>query len=57
MCIRDNYWELYDKQGNLLVVSWFDKFGIQRTAVDRGIVEEKDQLEGIFVIVVDGDST
>jgi len=52
-----DYWELYDKQGNLLVVSWFDKFGIQRTAVDRGIVEEKDQLEGIFVIVVDGDST
>jgi hypothetical protein len=37
-----DYWELYDKQSNLLAVSWFDKFGIQRTAVDRGIVEERD---------------
>jgi hypothetical protein len=49
-------WELYDKQGNLLALTWFDRFGIERTAVDRGIVEEKDQLEGIFVMVVDGDS-
>ena len=49
-----DYWELYDKQTNLLTVSWFDRFGIQRTAVDRGIVEEEDKLEGIFVIVLDG---
>ena len=52
-----DYWELYDKEGNLLAVSWFDRFGIQRTAVDRGIVEEKDKLEGIFVVVLDGDLT
>ena len=26
------------------------------TAVDRGILEEKDELEGIFVVVLDGDS-
>jgi hypothetical protein len=51
-----DYWELYDREGNLLVISWFDRFGIKRTAVDRGIVEEKDQLEGIFVVVLDGDS-
>jgi hypothetical protein len=50
-----DYWELYDKEGNLLALSWFDRFGIKRTAVDRGIAEEKDQLEGIFVIVLDGD--
>ena len=49
-----DYWELYDKQTNLLAVSWFDRFGIQRTAVDRGIVEEEDKLEGIFVVVLDG---
>jgi hypothetical protein len=53
---RADYWELYDREGNLLVISWFDRFGIKRTAVDRGIVEEKDQLEGIFVVVLDGDS-
>jgi hypothetical protein len=49
-----DYWELYDKKGDLLAVGWFDKFGIQRTAVDRGIVEEEDKLEGIFVVVLDG---
>ena len=50
-----DYWELYNKDGDLVVVSWFDRFGIQRTAIDRGIVEQKDKLEGIFVVVVDGD--
>ena len=52
-----DYWELCDKEGNLLAVRWFDRFGILRTAVDRGIVEEKDKLEGIFVVVLDGDLT
>ena len=51
-----DYWELYDKEGNLLGLSWFDRFGIKRTALDRGIVEQGDELEGIFVMVVDGDS-
>ena len=51
-----DYWELYDRQENLLAVSWFDKFGARRTAVDRGIVEEADHLEGVFVIVSDGSS-
>jgi hypothetical protein len=50
-----DYWELYNKEGDLLAVSWFDRFGIQRTAIDRGIVEEKHKLEGIFVVVLDGD--
>jgi hypothetical protein len=52
-----DYWELYNNEGSLVAVSWFDKFGIRRTAVDRGIVEEQDQLEGVFVIVSDGSST
>src|SRR5262245_46142250 len=51
-----DYWELYDKQGEFVAASWFDRFGIQRTAVDRGVVEQKDKLEGVFVVVVDGDS-
>jgi|SRR5262245_62027948 len=51
-----DYWELYNREGDLLVISWFDRFGIKRTAVDRGIVEKKDRLEGIFVVVPDGDS-
>src|ERR1700741_769272 len=51
-----DYWELYDQEGNLLAVSWFDRFGIRRTAVDCGILENEDKLEGNFVIVLDGDS-
>jgi hypothetical protein len=52
-----DYWELYNNQGSLMAVSWFDKFSVRRTAVDRGIVEEADQLEGVFVIVSDGSSS
>jgi hypothetical protein len=51
-----DYWELYDKNGDLLAVSWFDKSGVQRSAVDRGILEEKDRLEGVLVVVLTGDS-
>ena len=51
-----DYLEFSDKKGDLVMVSWFDRFGIQRTAVDRGILEQKDTLEGIFVIVLDGES-
>jgi hypothetical protein len=51
-----DYWKLYDKNGDLLAVSWFDRSGAQRTAVDRGILEEKDRLEGILVVVLTGDS-
>ena len=51
-----DYRELYNNEGSLVAVSWFDQFGIRRTAVDRGIVEEQDQLEGVFVIVSDGSS-
>jgi hypothetical protein len=51
-----DYWEIYDNQGSLVAVSWFDKFGIRRIAVDRGIVEEEDRLEGVFVIVSNGSS-
>ena len=49
-----DYWEFYDSEVNLLAVSWFDKFGIQRTAVDRGIIEQEDKLEGVFIVVLDG---
>ena len=51
-----DYWELYDRNGDLLAVSWFDRFGVQMTAVDRGILEEKDRLDGILVVVLTGES-
>jgi hypothetical protein len=51
-----DYLELYDSEGNLLVVSWFDRFGIERVAVDRGFLEKADRPAGIFVVLVEGDT-
>jgi hypothetical protein len=50
-----DYLELYTTAGSLVAVSWFDRYGIERMAVDRGLLEGKDNLEGIFVIVLDGE--
>jgi hypothetical protein len=51
-----DYFELYDSDDDLLAVGWFDRFGIQRMAVDRGLLERGDELEGVFVSLLDGDS-
>ena len=51
-----DYWELYGSTGDLVAISWFDRFGIQRLAVDRRLIEESDKLEGTFVVFLDGDS-
>ena len=50
-----DYWELYNSTGDLLEVGWFDRFGIRRLAVDRGL-EDEDKLEGVFVLLSEGDS-
>jgi hypothetical protein len=47
--------ELYDNSGHLLALGWFDEFGIQRMAIDRGLLENGDKLEGIFVVMSDGE--
>jgi len=51
-----DYFELYDTEGDLLAVGWFDKFGIQRMAVDRGLLEKTLKPEGVFVVLLEGDS-
>jgi hypothetical protein len=51
-----DYFELYDKPGELIAVGWFDRFGIGRVAVDRGLVEGTYKLEGVFVVLIDGDA-
>jgi hypothetical protein len=48
---------LYDNAGQLVAIGWFDKFGIQRTAMDRGLLEDNGKLEGVLVLVLDGDLT
>jgi len=37
-------------------VGWFERFGIQRLAVDRGLLEDEDKLEGVFVLLSEDDS-
>ena len=51
-----DYFELYDYPGDLIAVGWFDRFGIERIAVDRGILDGEDELEGVFISLLDGDS-
>ena len=50
------YSELYDSIGDLLAFDWFDRFGIRRLAIDEGLVEEKGELEGVFVVFLEGES-
>ena len=50
-----DYLELYDEAGSLLLASWVDSFGILRTAMDRGLLqEEASRLEGILVLLLEG---
>ena len=51
-----DYLELYNDVGALLAVGWFDRFGIERLAVDRALVEHADKLEGVFVLIVKGEA-
>ena len=52
----EDYVELYESNGELAAVGWFDQFRIQRMAVDRAFVEGGDELQGVFVAIVDGES-
>lgn len=50
-----DYMELYDGSGGLLLVSWIDRFGIRRTAMDRGLLQEDtSRLEGVLVLLAEG---
>src|SRR5262244_3376931 len=51
-----DYLELHTNAGDLVAVSWFDRYGVERMAVDRGLLEHKDELEGILFVVLDGEA-
>jgi hypothetical protein len=51
-----DYLELYDTGSDLVAIAWFDRFGIQRTILDRALVEGGDELEGVLVAVLEGES-
>lgn len=50
-----DYLELCDTEGDLIAVGWFDRFGIERMAVDRGLVENEDKIEDVLVLIIEGD--
>ncbi len=51
-----DYLEFYDGTGSLLLISWVDRFGIRRTAMDRGLLqEEASGLKGVLVLLLEGD--
>jgi hypothetical protein len=53
-----DYIELYDIAGNLLLVSWIDRFGICQVAMDRGLLDEKHpNVAGVLVIMTTGGMT
>ena len=50
-----DYIEFYDSVGNLLQASWIDKYGIRRTAIDRGLLQEEgSRLEGVLTLIPEG---
>ena len=51
----EDYIEIYNCGGELMAVIWFDRFGIQRLAIDRAFAVGKDQIEGVLIAVVNGD--
>jgi hypothetical protein len=51
----EDYVELYDSDGELVAIGWFDRFGIQRMAIDRAFVDGRDKLQGVFVTIVGGE--
>ena len=45
-----DYVEFYDLSGDLLVVSWIDRFGIWRIAIDRGLLNETPpRVDGVLI--------
>jgi hypothetical protein len=53
---RADYLELYNSDGDLIAVAWFDRFGIERTAVDLAVIDGGNHGRGNFVVLVDGQS-
>jgi hypothetical protein len=50
-----DYIEVYDVFGDLVLIAWFDRFGIFQVAIDNGLLrEDYPAVEGILVLVTGG---
>ena len=52
----DDYLELRDDGGQIVAISWFDRFGIRRLTLDRGFLNGEGRFERVFVTLVSGES-
>jgi hypothetical protein len=52
--LKIDYVEVYDLAGNLLLVSWIDRFGISRFAMDRGLFREHPVVDRVLVLMTSG---
>jgi hypothetical protein len=50
-----DYLEVSNSDGAVVVVSWFDPFGIERLVVDRALIEGGPDPQGVFVALVNGE--
>jgi len=51
-----DYIAVYNATGDLLALNWYDRFGIERMAVDRGLLDNTKKAEGVFIALLKGDS-
>ena len=50
-----DYLELYGIGGDLLLVSWIDRFGVCQIAIDRALLSnEPKAIDGILVLITSG---
>jgi hypothetical protein len=50
-----DYLELYGISGDLLLVSWIDRFGVCQVAIDRALLtSEPKTVDGVLVLVTSG---
>jgi hypothetical protein len=50
----EEYFEFYDHETNLLAVGWFDRFGMQKLAIDGRLFDGSSRLQAVFVTLSDG---
>jgi hypothetical protein len=50
-----DYLEVYDIGGDLLLVSWIDRFGICQVAIDRALIgRDEPPLDRVLVLITGG---
>jgi hypothetical protein len=49
-----DYIEFYDLLGDLVLITWVDRFGIFQVAIDQGLVDEDGVVERFLVVITGG---